>query len=194
MRLSLFWRLGLTYLALLLAVLVAVDLYVARTLRRDYMRAGYEQLEALGGVARALPPQLDDLAMLRDWVESMGHSGAHVDVIGADGRVLADSAHDPETMEDPAAQSEVRQALADGEGRAVRHSATLGHDLVYWALRYQQGDRGPVVLRFALPLGHMDEVLAEFRSRLWAASLLILLVVGGAAFVFSRALSARIGR
>jgi hypothetical protein len=44
-RLNLFWKLGLTYLALTLAVLLAVDWYTARTLRGDYLRAGFEHMQ-----------------------------------------------------------------------------------------------------------------------------------------------------
>jgi two-component system phosphate regulon sensor histidine kinase PhoR len=57
---KIFWKLGLTYVALLLAVLLAVDLYAARILRSDYLRAAEERL-ALGslvilalGIASAL--------------------------------------------------------------------------------------------------------------------------------------------
>ena len=194
MHLSLFWRLALTYFALLLAVLLAVDVYATRTLRRDYLRAGYEQLEALGGVARARPPQLDDPAAFRSWVEEMARSGARVTVIAADGRVLADSAEDPQKMENHIGRPEIQQAFASGEGRAVRHSATLDRDLVYFALRQQPAAGGPVVLRFALPLKHIDEAMAEFRRRLAATSLGILLAAGGAALLASRSFSARIGR
>jgi len=193
-RLRFFWKLGLTYLALLLGVLLAVDLYTARALRREYLRAGFEQLDALGRIAQAHPPQLDDPARLRSWVSGMASSGARVTVIAAEGRVLDDSAHDPQTMENHAGRPEIRQAFAGGEGRAVRHSATLDRDLVYLALRYQPEGHGPVVLRLALPLRHIDESLAEFRRRLWAASLVILLVGGAASLLISRSFSARIRR
>lgn len=46
-RLRLFWKLGLTYLFLLFAVLLAVDIYAARALSRDYLRTGFEHLESL---------------------------------------------------------------------------------------------------------------------------------------------------
>src|SRR6266852_597403 len=96
-------------------LLLAVDVYATRTLRRDYLRAGYEQLEALGGVARARPPQLDDAAAFRSWVEEMARSGARVTVIAADGRVLADSAEDPQKMENHIGRPEIQQAFASGE-------------------------------------------------------------------------------
>ncbi len=194
MRLNLFWKLGLAYLALTLAVLLAVDLYTARTLRGDYLRAGFEQLDGLGRLAQARPPQLDDPGSLRAWVSWIARSGARVTVITADGRVLADSAHDPETMENHAGRPEIRQAFSSGEGRAIRRSATLDRDLVYLALLYQAPGEGRIVLRFALPVEHIDEALADFRRRLWTASLVILLVAGGISLAVSRSFSRRVER
>ncbi len=206
MRLRLFWQLGLTYLALLLAVLVAVDLYTASALRREYLHAAYDQLDAIGRVARARPPQLPapgsppgpDFDSLHMWVTAMSASGDRVTVIAADGRVLADSGHDPETMENHAGRPEIRDAFASGEGRAVRHSTTLDRDLVYLALRHPSDGAGAavpaVVLRFAVPLKQVDAALAEFRLRLWGATLLILVVTGGVALVASRSFTARVHR
>lgn len=54
-RVSLFWRLGLTYMALVLAVLVCVDWFAARLLRADALRDAFNQIEALGHIARARP-------------------------------------------------------------------------------------------------------------------------------------------
>ncbi len=194
MRLSLFWRLALTYLALLIAVLLAVDSYTARALRHDYIGHGFEQLDALGHIARAHPPQLESREALRSWVEWMALSGARVTVIAQNGVALADSVHDPETMENHANGPEIRQAFAGGEGRAVRHSATLDRDLVYLALRYQPATGEPVFLRLALPLKHIDEALAEFRWRLLATSLVILILAGAMSLVASRSFSARVER
>jgi two-component system phosphate regulon sensor histidine kinase PhoR len=193
-RLRLFWRISLTYLGLLVVVLLAVDFYVARTLRNDYLRASFDQLEALAKLALAQPPRPEDPAALRTWAEEMARSGARVSVIAADGRVLADSAEDPQKMENHAGRPEVQQALASGAGRAVRHSATIGRDLVYLALRSQPSARPPLILRFALPLRRIDDALAEFRRRLVVASMVILLAAGGAMLLISRSFSGRVGR
>jgi two-component system, OmpR family, phosphate regulon sensor histidine kinase PhoR len=201
-RLRLFWQLALTYLALLLAVLLAVDVYTASVLRRGYLRAGFEQLDAIGRLALARPPEIpapdQSFETLRAWVTAMSASGARVTVIAADGRVLADSAHDPDTMENHAGRPEIHDAFGAGQGRAVRHSATLNRDLVYLAIRYQSPADSlsptppPVILRFALPLQQIDEVLAGYRRSLWAATLVILLVAGGAALLISRSFTRRI--
>jgi two-component system phosphate regulon sensor histidine kinase PhoR len=191
-RLSLFWKLGLTYVVLLFLVLLTVDLYSARALRRDYLRAGFDQLNSLAQLAEARPPATEDQAALREWVAWMADSGARITVVAADGRVLADSAHDPATMENHANRPEIQQAMAEGRGRAVRFSDTLQRELVYLALRHQPAVGEPVVIRLALPLAQIDEALTDIRWRLWSASLVILLLAGGASLLISRGFSRRV--
>ena len=54
MRLSLFWRLALTYFALLLAVLLAVDVYIARPEFRQRLWAASLAILLVGGGAALL--------------------------------------------------------------------------------------------------------------------------------------------
>ncbi len=194
MRARLFWKLGLTYLALLLGVLLAVDLYSARVLRRDYIRSANDELLSLLNLAQAGAPKIDDLPQLRSWVEWMSHSGARVTVIDSTGTVLADSGHDPETMENHSNRPEIQQAFARGQGRSVRFSATLQRQLVYDAIRYQPPTGPPVVIRAAKPLASIDFSLTELRQRLLVASLVIFLVGLIASLVISRMFSARVER
>jgi len=193
-RLRLFWKLGLTYLFLLLLVLLAVDIYAERALRRDYLRAGFDRLDSLARLAESRPPALDDPPKLSSWTSWMAQSGARVTVVASGGRVLADSAQDPGTMENHATRPEIQQAVAEGRGHAIRHSDTVGRDLVYLAIRHFPPQGSPVVLRLALPLARIDEALADIRRRLWTASFVILLLAGGGSLLFSRAFSARIAR
>jgi two-component system phosphate regulon sensor histidine kinase PhoR len=201
-RLNLFWKLGFAFLALLIAVLLPVEFYAERALRRGYERAGFEELAAIARVALAHPPQPADLisrvpekgAPLLDWVGQMAASGVRVTVIASDGQVLADSQSDPSTMENHAGRPEIQDAFAKGNGQSIRHSATINRDLLYYAVRQPVPGETPVVLRFALPLQTVDEVLWEFRKRLWLASLVVLLVTGAAALLISRSFSDRVDR
>ena len=194
MRARLFWKLGLTYFALLVAVLLAVDFYSARVLRRDYLRSADDKLNSLLNVALARPPRIDDAAELHSWTEWMGRSGARVTVIDSTGRVLDDSQHDPETMENHANRPEIRQAFAAGWGQSVRHSATLGRDLVYRAVRYDQPAASPVVIRMAFPLAQVEESVSELRHRIYVASLVVLLLGGMFSLAYFRMFAARIER
>jgi len=201
-RPNLFWKLALTFLALLLGVLVAVDFFAERALRSDYERTGFNQLIAIARVAQARPPQLsqlpvlrpEDIASLRVWVEQMAVSGAHVTVITRDGLVLADSQPDPQASENHAGRPEIRDALAKGDGRSIRHSVTINRDLLYYAVRQNMPGGSPIVLRFALPLETVDEVLSSFRRSLWLASFVILLLAGAASLLISRSFSDRVER
>ena len=194
MRINFFWKLSLTFLLLIVLVLAAGDVYFARTLRNDYLRAASEQLESLMRVVQAEPPRAADPATLAQWTAWMAHSGARVTLITTDGLVLADSQHDPREMENHAHRPEIQQALAGERGRAVRHSETLNRDLVYLAVRQPLADGSTIVVRLATPVAEVDKALADIRSRLWTSSLVMLLIAGAGALLISRALSSRIRR
>lgn len=179
---------------LLLAVLASVDFYVARVLRQDYIRAANEHLSSLAQLAKNRPPSLDDPAALASWASWMSRSGARVTVIAADGKVLADSAHDIETMENHANRPEFRQAMAAGAGQSVRHSHTLDRDLVYWAMRFDRPPASPVIIRFATPLAKINTALAQVRRNLLEVSFLILLLGIAVSLLFSRRFANRVAR
>jgi two-component system, OmpR family, phosphate regulon sensor histidine kinase PhoR len=202
-RLNLFWKLGFAFFALLIAVLLPVDFYAERALRRDYERAGFEQLAAIARIAFTNPPTpasvttssyAADRAALHDWVEKMAASGVRVTVITAGGQVLADSQSDPQTMENHAGRPEIQDALAKGEGRSIRRSVTVKSNLLYYAVRWSSAGAPPVVLRFALPFQTLDQAIWEFRRRLWLASLVVLLVTGTVSLLISRSFSDRVDR
>jgi two-component system phosphate regulon sensor histidine kinase PhoR len=201
-RLNLFWKFSFAFLALLVSVLLAVDFFAERALRGDYERTGFEKLAAIARIAQARPPQwspaspgqAENLAPLRDWVAQMAASGARITVIAPDGRVLADSQSDAQSMENHANRPEILEAMAKGDGRSIRHSVTIHRDLLYYAVR-QDTSAGPATfLRFALPLEAVDEVLGSFRRRLWLASVFILLIAGGISLLFSRSFTGRVER
>ena len=202
MRLNLFWKFTFAFLALLVGVLLAVDFFVERSLRNDYERTGFEQLTAIARIAQAHPPQWapdsagrpEDLSALRDWVAHMAASGARVTVITADGHVLADSQSDPQTMENHATRPEILEAMAKGDGRSIRHSVTIKRDLLYYAVRQNTFAGSTYILRFALPVETVDEVLSSFRHRLWVASFFILLIAGGICLLLSRSFTGRVER
>jgi two-component system phosphate regulon sensor histidine kinase PhoR len=193
-RARLFWKLGLTYGALLLVVLLAVQLYSARVIRSQAIRSANDQLASLLGLTLANPPQSDDPIELRNWTSRAARSGARVTIIDDTGRVLADSEADAEKMENHANRPEVQQAFASGTGQSVRRSATLDRELVYRAQRYNRPASSPIVIRLALPLAQIDLSLVELRQRQLIATLVVLLVGALVSFAFARVFAARVQR
>ena len=194
MRARLFWKLGLSYLALLLVIFLALDFYSSHVLRSDYIRAATDTLASLTKLAEARPPHVSDPAGLRAWTSWAASSGARVTVIAQSGQVLADSAQDPETMENHSTRPEIQQAFSSGEGESVRRSAAIGGDFIYRAVRYQPASGSPVVIRMALPLAQIDSSVAQLRRRLLGASLLILAIAAAISLISFRKFATRVER
>jgi two-component system, OmpR family, phosphate regulon sensor histidine kinase PhoR len=199
---KLFWKLALTFLALLLSVLLAVDFLAERALRRSYENDSYRELRAVAQALMAHPPNISrippetpgEAAALEGWVKSAAATGVRVTVIAAGGRVVADSESEASTMESHADRPEVREALEKGEGRSARQSVSLKKPFLYYAVRQTLPGSGPVVIRLALPLEGIGESLGTFRESLWIWSALIFLVAGAVALAMSRTYTDRIER
>jgi two-component system phosphate regulon sensor histidine kinase PhoR len=110
---------------------------------------------------------------------------ARVTIIAPDGRVLADSSLSGDALravENHRGRPEVQEALASGAGSAVRHSATVGDDLLYAAVVIRHQGRVVGVSRVALSLRGVKEQGAELQRAVTVALAL--------AFVITALLSA----
>lgn len=190
-RMRLFWKLfaGLSALSILTAALVGV-LAVPRLVSEEET-ATERQLSSvarlLAGVSRVVLAGRDPQGLDR-YQQALAEGGdARISLIGADGTVLADTRHDPDTMDDHATRPEVAQARADGHGRAVRYSETLGTRMLYVAHRVSEGERLLGYVRVAQPLGHLDERKDDLRDRVvWAGLIAVLVSLGLALFISRR--------
>jgi len=191
---KLFWKLGLTYLLLLLVGLLAVYAVTVRQIEQNALQAAFNQLEAMMRLAQAQPPIVDDPVELEAWKAWLAGGGARVTIIAFDGTVLADSDEDPARMENHSDRPEIREAFASGQGRATRFSATLQRDLVYLAVRYRSGVEPPVVLRLALPLAEVNQTIAEVRRPIATVSILALILGAVFSLLFARNFSGRVER
>ncbi|MDI4644591.1 two-component system histidine kinase PnpS [Cohnella hashimotonis] len=106
-----------------------------------------------------------------------------VTYIATDGEVVGDSDHEPGTMDNHAGREEVREALADGMGRSIRHSDTLNENMLYVAYAVKDGATGEAlgVIRLAMSLSAVEHSL----DRMWMALALGLLAVFALAAVVS---------
>jgi len=201
-RRNLFTKLAVAFFALLLGVLMVVDFFADRALRHDYERTGFEQLAAIARIAQANAPQFSalpptdpqEISALQTWIERIGASGVRVTVVTAEGLVLADSQSEAQTMENHRERPEIMQAMAEGSGRSIRHSATINRELLYYAVRQRSTTGKPFVMRFALPEETVNPVLGPFRRSVGIASLVILSVSAGVIILVSKGFSERIER
>lgn len=109
-----------------------------------------------------------------------------VTLIAPDGHALYDNYADAKSMENHLQREEVQEALKGGEGSSRRASETLGKNILYYAVRLQDGN----VLRLSRT---NDAVFQQYKIILGYFVLLALVVLCGA-FWAAKTITARILR
>ena len=188
-RLRLFWKLGLSFLLLLLLALGAVYLYTASIWEESLPGFIYQRMDALLQLAESQPPDLEDREALLAWVEWIGRSGTRVTLIASDGTVLADSEENPVLTTKLGDRPEVRAAFATGHAREGRIGES---NFLYLAARVPWGPDPPVVLRLAQEIEPARREMADIRTPLATVSIAVLVVGGLISLVVSRDFSNRI--
>lgn len=176
------------------ATLLVLDFYLTRyTARRQVENVQ----QRLGLEAQVLAGELPNTSRrgLQAWAIAAGaRAHTRVTVIDPQGLVLADSQHDPETMENHANRPEVQEAHLRSVGGSIRHSATLNRNLCYLALLVNYGGQPGYVLRLAVPLEDLDVAIAAVRWRILGTSLVATVLALALAYFFSRSFTRRISR
>lgn len=191
-RSPLFRKLLLAAALLIAVALGTADILLTRyTAERERSLAGQELAQSLRLIVRemtsAAPPNL------QQWAEDTDRKlGSRVTVIDRAGAVLADSRHDPETMENHRTRPEVRAAFSGKAGSAVRRSATLGIDFLYYAAPVDLPGNPGAVLRLAMPLEQVGASIAAVRILILKASGLAALLALALAYVIARNVTGRV--
>src|SRR5215471_12907052 len=160
---SIFFKMLLSGILLIGVTLLIMDFYLTRYMADQQTEAVEQRLAAQARVlAGELPGQA---AALETWALSAEQRAeARITIIDPRGIVLADSQHDPETMENHAGRPEIREARQGRIGHAIRHSATLNRDLCYLAFPIERDGRPGFVLRLAVPLAELDTAIGAVRG------------------------------
>jgi two-component system phosphate regulon sensor histidine kinase PhoR len=187
---SIFRKLLLASLLLIGVSLLSADFFLTRYIgTRELLAAQTETAK----VANILAPTLTapDYKNLQAWAEDADRkSGYRVTVIDSHGVVLADSAHDPKSMENHASRNEVRSALAGTAGGDIRRSATLDVDFYYFAVPVNTAS-GRIVLRLAVPLDRVNASIGAARLLILRSSALAIAISLPFAYLVARSFTRR---
>ena len=146
---------------------------------------------------RIIAPELPSVPAqnLQKWADDADAKlGLRVTLIDGRGIVLADSRHDPETMENHRRRPEVSAALAGRAESSIRRSATLDVDFYYFAVPVDLPGSGRTVLRLALPLEQVGASIALVRMLVLRASAFAALIALQIAFFIARTFTRRVRR
>ena len=183
---SIRWRTAAAFVALILVCILGLSLYLSHFFEDSYLEnlkvqlADQARLVADSGTSYVSSGQgaaSDALA------KRLGEQiDARITIIASDGMVLGDSDEDPAAMENHSDRPEVIDALVQGTGSSIRHSSTLGLDMMYVAVPVVDGGQVVGIARVSLPLteihdsvGHVNVTIAW--TALVAAFLAILVAV-----------------
>jgi two-component system phosphate regulon sensor histidine kinase PhoR len=136
-----------------------------------------------------------DAAELQARLAGLGADGTRYTVIAVDGRVLADSSANPDTMENHAVRPEIAQARRDGEGEAWRYSATVEHELAYVARAIRRTDGSLAgIARVARRIEAVEKGIADNRRDLVLAAAISLAFAGALAWLLARGIARPVAR
>ncbi len=193
-RSPIFRKLLASALLLIAVTLLVLDFHLTRYTAAHEEQNVEQRLEA---EARILEQEMAEVprGQLEDWAhEASQRADARITVIDPKGVALADSNHDPETIENHATRPEITDAYRSGVGSSLRHSPTLNQDLCYTALRVKyQGEPG-YILRLAVPMGSIEGPIAAVRWRILEASIYAALVALVLGYFFSQSFTRRTAR
>ncbi|HSB70908.1 MAG TPA: ATP-binding protein [Candidatus Methylomirabilis sp.] len=176
-------------ISLLIAFSLAlVGLYLERRERSSVVAQSVARLEAQASV---LAVEVGTgLAEGDTWAQRVkARTGARVTLIASDGRVLADSDESSNRMENHAHRPEVAAALAAGSGHAMRFSATVGRDLLYFAQALPRSGGERLILRLSIPVGQVAQGFTRFRRDFLAIAVISLVVASGIAILWTHGIS-----
>lgn len=191
--------------ALIVLVVLSLSLvsgYVVRgqllaSLEDDMARQGRQMAAILANAANAESQLASQPAALEALIRDAGAaSEVRFTVIARDGRVLADTAEDPARMDNHATRPEVVVAMAGGEGRSRRFSATLGKEAIYVAVPMgsSQGPWTDGVLQVSVGAARVDPLLRHVWWLPLAIGAAALIPALAAAYLLSRSLTRPIER
>ncbi len=180
------WILTGTLLAVI-CTLAFVGVFLEQSLRgkmTDNLRISLlDQCTLIGEVARDRWNEGQSVQETDYLADYLGRKmGIRVTFIRPDGKVLGDSEVPSEaigTLESHAGRPEVTAALSDGQGWSLRRSSTLGDDLMYVTHLLGTSAEPRLIIRAALSVRQVEEVLSGLQGLiLWASLLGVLLSVG----------------
>jgi two-component system phosphate regulon sensor histidine kinase PhoR len=174
------WKLTLSFVLVALAAIGLLGLYLSHWADGYYVRALTGDLVSDSRlVGRLSVPLLNDPAELGAFAGKVSRDqGLRVTIVRPDGTVVADSHHDPTTMENHRNRAEISQALKSGSGTSIRYSKTIRTRMLYVATRIGSPERPLGVSRVSKSLEQVDRALGTIHNVFLLGGILAVLIAG----------------
>ncbi|MDW7650769.1 MAG: ATP-binding protein [Bacillota bacterium] len=178
-------KLFATYAALLILTIVVLGAGFTWFIRGFYIDTLRERLAEEARVTGELlrpyvttAPTKDQIARIDGFISALGENiNARITLVATDGVVLGDSAENAALMDNHLTRPEIRAAVGDAAGSAIRYSRTVNENMLYVAVSLTENGQNTGYLRLALPLARLNSALRRVQLGLMAGLFLVLLLV-----------------
>jgi two-component system phosphate regulon sensor histidine kinase PhoR len=191
-----FWKLYPSYLGITLLALTAVYFLSTSVISGFYEKAMHDSLTIQARFLEENVRELfaeGDLEGLRDVAGQFGEkiSAPRITLIFPDGTVVGESEKSPELLKNHRDRTEILEAQLGGDrvGMSVRFSNTLRQRMMYVAVPVQRGDTVLGVVRLAMSLAEIEQVITQVQHRIILGGLMILVLAGAFSLIVSRRIS-----
>ena len=152
-----------TSFAISLLSLIIVTWYASDTGRNLYLQKTAEGLHDDAILIREMLLS-ENLLNSRDTLQQkISQTGKNISLritlILPDGHVIADSEHDPATMDNHGTRPEVVEALARYSGQSVRYSKTVDREMMYVALFIKKYGEDGLIIRTSKTLSMIEQTI-----------------------------------
>lgn len=183
-------RIGLPYALLIALIITGLGTYFYKYFETSYLALLEDELLAQTRLASAVLSTFTDVRAKPDRVDQIAHQWAdvlqkRVTIIASDGAVVGESQYDQLAMENHAGRPEVMQANLVGRGTEIRHSDTLGVDMLYAVSPTTTNGKVTGYVRVAAPLSQVQTSLRRVQHVLAAVALAASLLAAALAIVIA---------
>lgn len=188
-----FWKLYPSYLIVTLLALSAVYVISSTAISRFFEQQAEKNLNEQAALLRVQmtdPMAMRDMDTLGQLVDMLSPNlSARVTLILPDGTVAGDSDKDRANMGNHRNRPEIQEALLGRVGRSLRYSNTLKKNMMYVAIPVSHSGQVIGVIRTAMPLTKIDQLIDAVQHRIILGGLIILFVAALLSLLVSRQIS-----
>lgn len=172
LRSRFFWKIYLTFSALILASAMLISWFVASkveaTLYNNLDHFGTNHLAFMEIIAKSVLANPEIIPEMSEKLSALEKkTGSRINVITADGKVLIDTNVAPEALDDHSTRPEILASLSQEYGKSVRFSKSTKQERMYTASAIRDGDKLLGFARFSMPLEQSRAAVSALQSTLF---------------------------
>jgi len=189
MKRSFFSKIFIGYLLIIFALSSLILVLSLNTIREFYRDTLTDHLKTLGYTLNLEVEHLLSTGRageLDEFIKILGSEiHTRVTIIATDGKVLADSEENIQSMENHSHRPEVIEALQGKTGKSIRFSSTANRDMLYVAVPIEKDGKITGVIRTSLFLSDINNLLTKLNYHVAGISLGIVFIALIGAFLIS---------